>query len=326
MISLKSKDTEAEATYRRVIGLLLQGIALHAVEGTTGERKRFQEQMDQCIETSSSEPPVSELLALVGRVLRAMEDYNTRTGRFVQQQSADLQQMVSLLIQTLIEAGIAGQQSSSTLQQIEKSLGRIIGNQDIRILRLRMDECLAGIREEAARKNSEPSTVESSAATGDTAVTSRDTRDAATGLKSKEEADRAIRAASEAPEGKYLLIAVLSRVQAINARFGYALGDRILADFAVHFTKGLSPTDQIFRWKGPAMLAVLDRPGRVDAVRADVRRFADAKLERTLEVGQRTIHISTSATWSLIQVVSPFEDLMQQVEAFAAAQLPREYA
>ena len=326
MISLKTKDTQGEATYRRVIGLLLQGIALHAVEGTNGERKRFQDQMDQCLETASSEPPVSELMALVGRVLRAMEDYNTRTSRFVQQQSADLQQMISMLIQTLIVTGTGGEESSGTLQQIEKSLGRIIGNQDIRILRLRLDECLEGIREEMARTKNEENAPEAATPAENTAPPPRITRDPSTGLKSKEEAEQAIRAAADTPEGKYLLIAVLSRVQALNARFGYALGDRILADFAQHFAKGLSPSDQIFRWKGPAFLAVLDRPGRVETVRAEIRRYADAKLERTLEIGQRTIHISTSATWSLIPAAAPFEELMQQVEAFTAAQLPRDYA
>jgi len=328
MISLKTRDTQAEATYRRVIGLLLQGIALHAVEGTDADRKRFQEQMDQCNEGFSSGLPVSDLLALVGRVLRAMEDYNRRTGKFVEQQSGELQRMVAVLIETVISIGTVTEKSLSALQEIDKSMGQAKAQEDLRVLRLRLAECLGAVREETARqtRDRQSALLTGSSEAGSEGSVARAVRDAATGLLNAEVAGEAIRTAVESPEGKYLLIAVLSHVQAINARFGYALGDRILADFAQHFSKGISNSDRIFRWKGPALLAVLDRPGRVDTVRAEVRRFADTKLERTMEVGQRTIHISTSATWSLMQVAAPIEALMQQVDAFTAAQLPRDYA
>jgi hypothetical protein len=72
-------------------------------------------------------------------------------------------------------------------------------------------------------------------------------------------------------------------------------------------------------------LAVLHRAERIDAVRAEIRRFADTKLERTTEVGHRTILIPISATWSLIPIAPPLEALMKQVEVFTAAQVPRDY-
>ena len=226
MISLKTRDTQAEATYRRVIGLLLQGIALHAVEGTDADRKRFQEQMDQCNDGFSSGLPVSDLLALVGRVLRAMEDYNRRTSKFVEQQSGELQRMVSVLIETVVSIGEVTEKSLSALQEIDKSMGQAKAPEDLRVLRLRLAEHLEAVREGAARqtKDRQSELLTACAEAGSEGSVPRAARDAATGLLNADVAGQAIRSAVASPDGKYLLIAVLSRVQAINARFGYALG------------------------------------------------------------------------------------------------------
>jgi GGDEF domain-containing protein len=335
MISLKSylaRDTEAEAAYRRIIGLFLQGIALHAVEGDKADFERFRDDIDRCIATLSPKTPMSELLVVVGGALRAMEDYNQRTSKFVHRQSTELQHMVSMLTQTVITIGSSSETSVNRLQNIEKSIESTRAVEDIQILKLRLSECLEAVREEAQRQKDD----------GESALnnlkqeleSSRDRlgsfkaapeMDEATGLPGKAEADKAIRTAMASPKGKFLLIAVCSRVQAVNARFGYAVGDRILAAFAEHFKKGLSARDQVYRWQGPALVALLDRAERLDRVRAEIREFADAKLEKTTEVGQRTVLIPISASWSVFPLAPPLDAFLKQMEAFTAAQTPRDY-
>jgi hypothetical protein len=61
-------------------------------------------------------------------------------------------------------------------------------------------------------------------------------------------------------------------------------------------------------------------------VRTEMRRFADIKLEKTIEVGQRTVLIPISAGWSVFPVAPPMDALLKKVEAFTAAQIPRDYA
>lgn len=336
MISLRTylaRDTQAEAAYRRIIGLFLQGIALHAVEGAKGDREQFQDEIEHCIASLAPETPISELLVVVGRALRAMEDYNQRTSKFVRQQSTELQHMVSMLTQTVITIGSSSEQSANRLQQIEKSIEGTKVIEDIQMLKLRLGECLEAVRDEAIRQKREG---QSALETLQQELESSQQRmggftlasdlDAATGLPGKLEADKAIRAAMDSPANKYLLIAVCSRVQAVNARFGYAVGDRILAAFAEHVKNGLSARDPVFRWQGPAVVALLERTERIDRVRAEVRQFADAKLEKTTEVGQRTILIPISATWSIFPLAPPLNAFMKQLEAFTAAQVPRDYA
>jgi GGDEF domain-containing protein len=338
MISLRSylfRDAEenAESGYRRIIGLFLQGIALHAVEGDRAEYDRFREDIDKFEKVLSPETNMSELLVLVGGAVRAMEDYNQRTSKFVRRQSTELQNMVSMLTQTVISIGDSSERSVTKLQDIEKAIERTRVVEDIQMLKLRLGECLEAVRDEAVRQKLDgQSALETlrreleSSRDRIGAIPLPAEVDAATGLPGKKEAQQAIQAALASPKGKFLVIAVCSRVQAVNARFGYAIGDRVLTAFADHFAQGLSAKDQLFRWQGPALLAVIERAERIDRVRTEIRQFADVKIEKTMEVGQRTVLIPIAASWSVFPIVPPRETLLKQVEAFAAAQTPRDYA
>jgi len=336
MISLKSyftRDSEAETTYRRVIGLFLQGISLHSVEGDKADHDRFREDIDKCLAVLSPETPVSELLVVVGGALRAMEDYNQRTGRFIRRQNTELQNMVSMLTKTVITIGVSSEHSVSRLQNIEKSIESTQKVEDIQILKLRLGECLEAVRVESERQqrdgrdameNLKKELESSQEMMGSSRAPL--TLDEATGLPGKAEAERAIRTALEAPKGKFLVVAVCSRVQAVNARFGYTVGDRMLGAFAEHFKKGLSVRDQLYRWEGPALLALLERAERIERVRTEIRQFADVRFDKTTEVGQRTVLIPISASWSIFALAPPWEAVMKQLEAFTAAQAPRDNA
>jgi len=338
MISLKSfllKDNveELDSSFRRIISLLLQGIAMHCPEGDQTDYNRFREELDKSQKTISSETPIAELMLIVGGVLRTMEEYNQRTSKFVRRQSTELQHMVSMLTQTVISIGSTSERSIAKLQEIDKSIERVNQVEDIQVLKLRLGECLEAVREETLRQKRERESAlqalkgELEAAQDRVGAFSlRRELDPSTGLPAKAEAVAAIEAALSSSQTTYLLIAVCSRVQPINARFGYAVGDRVLAAFADHFRKGLSARDKIFRWQGPAIVALLERNERIDRVRSEVREFADLKLERTVEVGRRTVLIPISATWSILPVAAPMEAFLKHVDAFSAAQIPRDFA
>ncbi len=336
MISLKryfSREPDAEAAYRRIIGLFLQGIALHAVEGDKGELDHFRSDMERCSVTLSPETTTAELLVVVGGALRAMEDYNQRTSKFVRRQSTELQHIVSMLTEALITIGSSSDKSVSRLQDIEKSIESTQAVEDIQILKLRLKECLEAVHEEAQRQkedgNSALVTLQQeldSSRDRMGAVPITPEMDEATGLQAKGQAERAIRRALLSPAHKFIVVAVCSRVQAVNARFGHAVGDKVLATLAEHFRKGLSARDQIFRWHGPTLVAVLERTERIDRIRAEIRNFADVRMDKTIEIGQRSVLIPISAAWVIFPVEPPADVFLKQMDIFIAAQLPREVA
>jgi GGDEF domain-containing protein len=328
----KESGTEGENPFPRIIDLFLQAIGLHAVEGDKADYERFRADMDQFTNRVNSETLVSDLHMIVGGALHTMEDYNQRTSKFVRQQALELQKMIAMLAEAVITMSADQKVSVAKLGEIEKSIVGVSQVEDIRALKVQLGECLKVVREEAERRKVE----------GQQAIASLKAElkgpdgsareaaappeiDAATDLPGKRDAAMAIQAAVDAPEGKFLLVAVINRVQAVNARFGYAVGDQVLAAAANHFRKSLASHAQLFRWQGPTILAILTRSERLDQVRADVRRFADAKLESTVELGQRSVLIPVSASWCLLPVMPPQSTLLKQIDVFTAAQTSKDY-
>jgi hypothetical protein len=56
------------------------------------------------------------------------------------------------------------------------------------------------------------------------------------------------------------------------------------------------------------LVALLERAERIDRVRAEVRRFADVRLDKTTEVGQRTVPIPISAIWFPATTLDPMKE------------------
>jgi GGDEF domain-containing protein len=57
----------------------------------------------------------------------------------------------------------------------------------------------------------------------------------------------------------YIVVAVLSKLQAVNQRFGYTVGDEVLCEFAARVAGNLCNDAQFYRWNGPTLVAVLKR-------------------------------------------------------------------
>jgi len=74
------------------------------------------------------------------------------------------------------------------------------------------------------------------------------------------------------------------------------------------------------------LVALLERAERLDRVRAEIRNFADSRMDKTMEIGQRTVMIPISAAWVVFPVEAPADVLLKQIEVFTAAQLPRDSA
>jgi GGDEF domain-containing protein len=323
---------DAESAYRRVISLFLQAIALHAVEGDKAEHGRFRRDLEALSRGLTAEASISELYAAAGEALRAMEDYNRHTTKFVERQSEELQKIVSMLTKTVIVISAGSETSVTRLQAIEKSIegARVID--DIQAVKARLGLCLEGVREEALRQRADGQAAldnlkhEIEGYSQDPGVKALLAEvDTATGLPKRADAERAIQAACASGPGKFLFVAVINRVQAVNARFGFSIGDRVLATAAEHFHKNLSQEDELYRWQGPALVAILSRPQRLDEVRTFVQHFADAKLEKTIEVRGRTLLLPISVSWAVFPITSPADVFLKKVETFTAAQIPRDY-
>jgi hypothetical protein len=133
----------------RVIRLLLQGIALHAVEVGRADHENFRLDMQALLEAVGANPSTAVLLVTTGSALKMLENYNQSTTQYLRMQGAELQNMIGMLTRTVAALVSGSNRSVTRLREIEGQLVEASEIQDVRMLRLRMEQCLERIREEA---------------------------------------------------------------------------------------------------------------------------------------------------------------------------------
>jgi GGDEF domain-containing protein len=337
VISLKpylfrDSNRDLESAYQRMIDLFLQAISLHAVEGDKADYERFCADMKGFAGRLTPAMSIADRFVVVGEILRALEDYNRQTSKYLRIQKAELQKMITMLTQTVIAVGASSETSIAQLQEIEKALEQTRVLEDIHAIKAQLGECLHGVRGEAQRQKAEGKSVleslqqelaQSQELLGDSSV--RASVDLATGLPDKAEADRRLREAAASSGAKFLLVAVVNRVQAVNARFGYAIGDQVLAAAGEHLHGALSAEDKLFRWQGPVLMAILSRTDTIDVVRNEVRRFVEKKLDKTFIIGSRAVLLPISISWAIFALTPPLDLLLRKIEIFTAAQISHDY-
>lgn len=336
MISLKpylrrASYQEMEGAYCRMIDLLLQVISVHAVEDDLVEHKRFQTDIHALADRFEAMTTISDRSVVVGEALHTIEEHNRRTTKSIRTKATELQKMATMLTEAVIAAGAHSEACVTRLEQIEKSLSQVLVAEDVRLLKSQLSECLEMVRDETQRQKAERGLMieqlqQQLAQSQTDSRVSAVSIDTATELPDILEANKELNRAIARRDSAYVLLIIVNRLQAINARFGYVIGDKVLGVAARHFRSALSAADKLYRWQGPSLLGILRRGGSMESVSSEVRRFADVKLEGTFGVNGRSILLPISANWTILPIVPPLEMLIRKIEIFTAAQVPRDSA
>ncbi len=331
MISLKkflAFDGGDSQSQSRLAWLILEAVACHAVECDPAERQAFQTCLREIVGRMERSNDGAGILVLTGEAIRTIETYNRSVQHSVGSQIKELQSIVSLFTRSLllVSKGTAG--SAAKLRQIERQIEKSSQTEDLRALRSQLEESLGVICVEAAEqeRRSEQLAEElretmsrpESAAILSEAVADLDM---VTGLPNFRSAEKAIRTALATHTSTYLALFCVDRVEVINSRFGFAVGDRILMLFGQHLAQRFSKTDRLFRWRGPGFLALLDRTGPETSIRAEIARIGSARLEQEIELGGRSVLLPVAASWMLTGVAdSTLDKLTKKLDQFSAAQ------
>ena len=336
MISLKKflardERDEGDATSpSRAVWLILEAVACHAIEADPADRKAFQdsirtviERMDQCTNSADS-------LVLAGEAIRAIETYNRDVQRSLKSQVKELQSIVSMFTRSMLQVSKGSAASAHKLHQIERQIEKSSQCEDLRAIKVQLERSLVTICEEAAaqeRRSAEigdqiQDAINRSESEGALSEAVADF-DLVTGLPSFRDAERAIGAAIAAGGNTYAILLSVDRLEVINSRFGFEVGDRILMLFGQHLAQRFSKSDSLFRWRGPAFLALLDRPGPEISVRAEIARMVAARLEEEIEMGGRSVLLPIASSWMITNVAgSTVEKISQKLNAFSIGQTP----
>jgi len=314
MISLRraSEIDEVRSTFLQAASLILEGIALHSVALAGNDRNAFQELMRRhARELMDAGAKPAATMLVVGAAIQSMEAFARKTDQEMQAQVREIRAIVAMLSSALVRACAGNQQAVAGIRSMERGMERASQLEDIRDVKRELADCLVGVGKELERQAAEAAANDSIArcALRDPIVqmAAKEARspgadlfaDPVTGFPGVRQAQSAI--AGSLNTGHWaVVVATVDRIEAINTRFGREAGDRVMLFTSRHFASKLRPSDQIFRWHGPCFLALVDRGDSAEALRAEISRLLAPRFDHTIELGERTILVPLSLSWTVI--------------------------
>src|SRR4051794_35335666 len=102
-----------------------------------------------------------------------------------------------------------------------------------------------------------------------------------------------------------------------NARFGEAVGKQVLLNCSQHIASRLSaPNDLLFRWTGPAFVAMMER-AEIESITGEVQRIASIPLNRFFETASRTVYLPMKLSGEMISTPGRgWAEVSDQLERF----------
>jgi len=322
-------QSETEITYLEAIGTLLDGIAAHALELDRAACRGFRELIAGIRGEVNAQAGAGTVLAKAGAAVHAIGEYTRQTASLVHAQAAEMRNMIAMLASTVVDIGGAGERAVSRLQKIGDDLERAAAAEDIAGLRTRLQACLGEIREEAKKQRSESSQLVQ--ALRREVSRKQDAGrivglDLVTDLPGEAAAEAQFEIALRGGGQRHVAVFVLASARRINLRFGRAAGDEVVRALKQYLGEQLAPGDQLFRWPGPALVALLAGTEPFDGVSARLKNVLEKPIERTFDVGGQAVSIPLSVAWSVFALSPPMADLDRQIHDFVASQgLHEEY-
>ena len=326
LLSLKKylNSPEDLLVMRRVISLLLHGMALHAIEIDKTQYDDHRSCLDHLQSSITEQASGQELLVVAGQAMQALADYSRNTTRLIRQQAAVSQNMISMLTQTLISVGAGSEASAQRLQNIEGQLTQAVMIDDLRQVKSSLNDCLTEVRQAAIKQKSEAqgliSQLQKEVEQAKQELDPSSATDSVTGLPAQAAALATLDETLQSPKFYFVAVVVFNRLQSINARFGHEAGDLAFRKISERFSSQLLSGDKVFRWRGPAVIAVLHRERPVQWVQTDIRKICQGFTEETLEVGKRRVMVPVSASWMVIPLDVSRAHIVKSIDNFVANQ------
>lgn len=334
LVSIKHhlNHNASESDIRRAVALLVERLGRSAVDDDPRESAAFRRDIQSISDALTPELPHDNVLTLAECAAQTLETHNRQVAGRIGRQHRDFQEIVRTIYSSLLK--IAGESSESVraLERIDRELERGSGFMDLPSLKLHLETCLTGVREQIEReKAAAKSTIEKLQMVIEglrDSAGGRPDRKSAAGASAGRDQNACVTAIDEAIRKgtrHFVVVMVVNRIQPINARFGREAGDWMLERFRKHVESQILESDRLFRWTGPAMVALIERPKALDEVRGMAKRMLDTPIDETYEVGERSILIPISAAWSIFMLTPEAGAAEKQIQTFIASQYCRDF-
>ena len=304
---------EEEAAYRRVISTLLEGVAAHALNLDSDAHLNFCERIGATRRALVAETTVEALLVDAGAAVQAIGDYTREMNCLLRAQDAEMQNMSAML------TGRVAERVSPQPETTDDSSERATPMEDASSGEARVRVYKLTTREGAQRPT--PEEDQSQGALHKPVSREKITRrhlslDPITGLPGHTLAQAQFLSALRTGEPRLVGVFVLDSAQRITLRFGPAMGEEVMRSLKQHLAGLLEASDRMFRWPGPAIVALLTRTDPPERIRARLRRLLEQPIERTFDINSRSVLIPLSIAWSVFVLSPPLAEVNRQIGDF----------
>ena len=320
LVSLKGilrNGKPAAADYVRNLQTLLAGISRYTIDGREDELAAFRETLLRLSAEIREQSLTADIEKTVATSLEHLRAYNERFSTINTGKIGELKSVMRTMTETITFLSESRHRSVHQLQFVEREMEQAAQLDDIRLLRVKLNSCLEMVREETVRLQTElkdPSEaigaqksrpvveVESAPRFG--------SMDQVTGLPSRRSAEQAISAAVSGPQDFVIALFVVNRLPGINARYGREIGDEVMLRVSNHFAQHLASSTLLYRWSGPALVALAETYGKELDIKAAWTKTASQKHEFSLESQQRSVFVMVETSVSFFsakEAASPYD-------------------
>lgn len=308
-----------ESSLFRMLHLLLEVCASSAVEFNSDEHARFRLSMHSIARRLEEVSDHQEVLILAGEANKTIQSYNQLVERFIHELSHEKQQAVQLLTQSLVHVCRANDKSTQNLRQIERSLAAASQLEDMREIRIKMSECVAALCLEADVQDAQYRELKDRIAISGHQL---EMRDHVTGLGTLKSAEARMKELSAEGIHGFASTYFLRNLEVVNRRFGFGAGDEALRNFASFLKRHLQGGDQLFRWRGPCFVVVIDRLSTLEEIQSEARKLGLRGHEHEVEGQGKCMLIKMTAATTVfpIQKGRDTSEISAKIDEFASEQ------
>ncbi len=280
------------AALNRVISVLMQGIALHGLQYDELAFRTFQDAVWKMRAGFDQAADEDSAMLLAGAVIRLLEEHNDAAQAHLRARHGEIGNMLGLISETLLDVTQANPQTVTQVRGMAQEIVRATSLNALGAVRGRLETCMAEIRAKA----------QLSAANARAGQVSTTATDGVTGLPDAGSAIEALARAWPKRTDQFLGLFALEYLETINQRFGFRSGDELLQLLGQQVGRHFTHPDQLFRWRGPCLVALVDRHAPESFVASEFARAVPPRLENATTVRDREAMVRVSTSWSMIRL------------------------
>ena len=282
---------------------LLEALSQHSVRWREEDFEEFKGTVESLLAKLRAGEEAESAVPLV-------EKYQRQTQQQIEASLAELHDLIRELLTAVEQASSNPDEAGAALDRVANTVQSARSTQEMQAARELLSKTLQEYGGHPAA--SKPKAMAPKAAP----EPKPQATDPATGLPTRDAAEAALGAIEpEHREHSFLVMLYVQRMELVTARFGETFGGQVLFFCAQHIARLMHPEDQLFRWRGPAFVALLRRDVSLVEVRQEVLRACGSRI--MFESANNSVLLPINMSVQVAHVdTTPVPDLLDAVESF----------